>query len=36
MYVSGSCLYIKQMPILVNCNLPFYSLDFLVAVKTFR
>ncbi len=28
MYVSGSCLYIKQMPILVNCNLPFYSLDF--------
>ncbi len=27
MYVSGSCLYIKQMSVLVNCNLPFYPFD---------
>lgn len=36
MYVSGSSIYLKYMPVLINCNLPFYSLDFLVAVKTFR
>lgn len=36
MHISGSCLYIKRMSVLADRNQPFYPLDFLIAVKTFR